>query len=569
MNTYKTVIRLVATVLIVGTGPLWGEVKMPAIFGDHMVLQQDSTLPVWGTAEPGEKVTVTVGTDTGSAVADNDGKWMVKLTPLPAGTAQQIMTVTGKNTLKFEDILVGDIWICSGQSNMAFGLGGAHNAATELPKANDPQLRLFAVGLKVSVKPLTDVGGKWVVCTPDTAKGFTAVGYFFGRDLRAHLNRPIGLIGTYWGGTPAQAWTSLEALQKDPLMKHYVEAHDKIMAGNTPEALKAFYTKYAAYQTEKTKWETEVNTPFKASIVAWNEAVTKAKTDGQAPPPKPTLSQPAPYAPVPPDGGQGAPANLFNAMIAPLIPYAIKGAIWYQGESNAGQPVEYRSLFADMIKDWRERWGQGDFPFLFVQLARYKTPNNAFAEVRQAQLQTLALPNTGMATAFDVGNQDDIHPKDKMDVGQRLALVARHVAYGENLVYTGPLFDKVEVTGDKVRVSFTELGGGLVIGTAPWVPEGATPLPTTSLLGFTLLAPDGKWVDADAIIDGNTVVVSSPQIPKPYAVRYAFDNATGNLYNKEGLPAIPFRSDKGAEAWGQPKAAPVLAPVPTTPPATK
>jgi len=562
MNMLKMAGRLIAAVLIVGTCPLWADVKMPAIFGDHMVLQQDSTLPVWGTAEAGEKVTVAIGTDTGSAVADNDGKWVVKLAPLPAGTAPQSMTVTGKNTLKFEDVLVGDVWICSGQSNMAFGLNGTHNAATEVPKADDPQMRLFAVGLKVSVTPRSDLSGHWVLCTPDTAKGFTAVGYFFGRDLRAHLNRPIGLIGTYWGGTPAQAWTSIEALQKDPLMKHYVDAHDKIMAGNTPEALKAFYVKQAAYQTEKTKWETEVNTPFKASMVAWTEAVAKAKADGQAPPPKPTLSQPAPYAPVPPDGGQGAPANLFNAMIAPLIPYAIKGVIWYQGESNAGQPVEYRSLFADMITDWRGRWAQGDFPFLFVQLAKYKAPNNAFAELRQAQFQTLALPKTGMATAFDVGSQDEIHPKDKMDVGQRLALVARHVAYGEDLVYTGPLFDKIEATDNKVRVSFTQIGGGLIIGAAPWVPDGATPLPTTSLLGFTLQAPDGKWVDADATIDGATVVVSSSQVPKPHAVRYAFDSASGNLYNKEGLPAIPFRSDKGAEAWGQPKAAPAPAPVP-------
>jgi sialate O-acetylesterase len=223
-------------------------------------------------------------------------------------------------------------------------------------------------------------------------------------------------------------------------------------------------------------------------------------------------------------------------------------------------------LFADMITDWRTRWNQGNFPFLFVQLAKYAPPNEAWGELRNSQLDTLALPNTGMAVAYDVGNAGDIHPKDKLDVGQRLALAARHVAYGENIVYSGPIYDKIEVTGDKVQVDFTQIGDGLMIGTAPWVPDGATPLPNTSLVGFTIAGADDRFVPADATITGNSVLVSSPKVPQPVAVRYAFDTAAGNLYNKEGLPASPFRSDKGAEASAPAVDPGTTAPVTTTPP---
>ncbi len=567
--------RLSAAMSLVLAFPLWADVKMPAIFGDHMVLQQDIALPVWGTADPGENVTVTVGSETGSAVADANGKWSVKLKPLPPGSAAQTMTVTGKNTLKFDDVLVGDVWICSGQSNMEFGLGVEYDAQDQIPKANVPLLRFFLIPRKTSLTPQEEIPpaptisplmAHWEVCTPENVinvggwHGFSAAGYFFGRELQSHLNRPIGLIGTYWGGTPAQAWTSIDALRKDPLLQHYAVDYDKTLAAFTPQANADYPAKQATFLAEKAKWDKEVGTPFAAALQAWNDAVAKAKAANQPLPPRPVPSTPPPIAPPPPDGGAHGPSDLYNAMIAPLIPYAIKGAIWYQGEANAGQPVEYRTLFADMITDWRNRWGEGDFPFLFVQLARFQAPNPAYAELRNSQLETLQLPNTGMATAFDIGNQIDIHPKDKLDVGLRLALVARHVAYGEDLVYSGPIFDKIEVNGDKVRVSFTQVGGGLIIGSAPWVPEGATPLPTSSLVGFTVAGADNKFVPADATIDGNTVIVSSPQVPQPVAVRYAFESAVGNLYNKEGLPAIPFRSDKGAEAQ---------APPPTPPPTQK
>jgi sialate O-acetylesterase len=570
MNNCKTAGRFLAAIFVLGTGSLWADVKMPAIFGDHMVLQQDITLPVWGTADPGEKVTVKIGNSSGSATAGADGKWMVKLPPLPPGSAPLTMTVAGKNTLTFQDVLPGDVWVCSGQSNMQFALGSAHNFGAISSQLNDPQLRLFAVPLKTATEPQTDTpGGKWVLCAQDTASRFSAVGYFFGTELRKHFNRPIGLIGTYWGGTPAQAWTSLSALQADPALKGYVDQHDKIVA-DFPQATADYPAKMAAYNADKAKWDQEVGTAYNATLKDWTDAVAKAKADDQPAPPKPQPTTPAPRPPTGPDGGPNAPTNLFNAMIAPLIPYGIKGAIWYQGEANTGQAVLYRTLFGDMITDWRTRWGEGNFTFLFVQLARFQAPNPNFAELRNSQLKTLELPNTGMATAFDIGNQTDIHPKDKVDVGQRLALAARHVAYGEEIVYSGPIFDKVTIEGNKARVSFTQTGSGLIIGSAPWVPDGAQAIPTTSLVGFTVAGTDGKWAPADATIDGKTVVVTCKDVPQPVSVRYAFEGAVGNLYNKENLPAIPFRSDKGMEATPAPAAAaPAPAPTTTPPPVAK
>jgi sialate O-acetylesterase len=571
---------LSGVVFVLGFSPIWADVKMPAIFGDHMVLQQDTALPVWGTADAGEKVTVSVGSSTGSAVAGTDGKWMVKLTPLPAGTTPLTMTVAGKNTLTFQDVLAGDVWICSGQSNMEFGLSMAHNAQDEIPKANIPLLRLFLVPLKASLVPLNDIAalppdtspltGHWQVCTPENViniggwKGFSAIGYFFGRELQSHLNRPIGLIGSYWGGTPAKAWTSVEALQKEPILKRYADFHDRMLAGDTPEAEADYQSKETAYLPLKAKWDQDFGVAYNATMKDWNEATAKAKAAGQPLPPKPLPSTPAPAAPNNPAGGPNFPCTLFNGMIAPLIPYAIKGTIWYQGEADIAGPVLYRTLFADMITDWRAQWGQGDFPFLFVQLAGCTSPNLNWAELQYSQLKTLSLPNTGMATAVDVGG-NSIHPRDKIDVGLRLALAARHVAYGENLVYSGPIYDKIEIADNKATVHFTQIGSGLVIGKTPWVADGLVPLPTDSLVGFTIAGADNKFVPADATITGNSVVVSSSQVTQPVSVRYAFGSATGNLYNKEGLPASPFRSDLGAEAPA-PAQVPAIPPPVTTPP---
>ncbi len=518
---------------------------MPAIFGDHMVLQQGAKLPVWGTADAGESVTVTVGGETATATAGADGKWLVNLAPLPAGTTPVTVTVTGKNTITFSDVLMGDVWLCSGQSNMEFGLGKVYDASDQIAKADVPLLRLCIAPTKASLTPMPDDGrpGKghsqvrWVVCTPENVikvggwNGFSAVGYFFGREIQKTTGQPVGLIGGYCGGTPAQAWTSLEGLQRVPALAYYGDAFAKIQAAY-PDALAKFPAAQAAYDADLANWRRQVGLAPNAPI----DAAAKAKAVAEKLPPPPK-------GPVPPDGGSSTPSVLYNGIIAPLIPFAIKGAIWYQGESNVSRGLEYATLFPAMITDWRQKWGEGDFPFLFVQLAKFGNANPGSALVREAQLKTLALPNTGMAVAADVGDEKDIHPLDKLDVGLRLALVARHVAYGENLVYSGPIYDKMLVEGGTVRVSFTQVGGGLIIGHAPWTPPTAQPLPDTTLVGFTIAGADKNWVAADAKIDGKDVVVSSPQVPQPIAVRYACLVAEGNLYNKEALPASPFRTD--------------------------
>lgn len=560
---------LAAVTLFSAAFSLQAEVKLPAIFGDHMVLQEGVKLPVWGTASPGEEVTVTVGKDSAKTKAGEDGKWKVELSALKKGSTPTTMTVAGANTVTFSDVLVGDVWICSGQSNMefnlgggTFGFGGASNVDKALPAANDPELRFFIVTKKVALEPQADVAqpappqteaqkavaevtGKWVVCTPATVGYFSAVGYFFGKDLRAQLKKPIGLIGTYWGGTPAEAWTSIEKLRSDAAIKMYADSYDKIRA-EMPAKEKDFPAQQAAYKEIAEKWKKEVGDPYDLAMKAWTEDAKKAAAEGKPAPAKPTMASQKPRPPVDPNGGSHGPANLFNGMIAPIIPYAIKGAIWYQGESNAGQPTEYASLFPDMITDWRTRWNQGDFPFFFVQLASYKSsPTQNWPFLREAQLKTLSLPNTGMAVAADVGDVVDIHPKDKQDVGDRLALVARKVAYGDKkVVYSGPIYDKMTVKNGSVHLTFTNKGSGLIIGSAPWVTLGATPLPTTSLLGFTIAGEDLKFVPAEAKIVGDEVVVSAAGVAKPTAVRYGWANIfEGNLYNKEGLPASPFRTD--------------------------
>ena len=517
------------------------DVKMPAIFGDHMVLQQDLTVPVWGTAEPGESVTVTVGGKSANTTAGKDGKWQVKLPSLADNGQPATMTVAGKNTLTFQDVLIGEVWVCSGQSNMAFPLRNAHNSQTELPKANDPQLRLFQVANKTAHTPAPDVTGKWVLCTPETATNFTAVGYFFGRELREKLNRPVGLIETCWGGTPAEAWTSLEGLEKEPVLAHYVDQWKKLDA-NYAQAMAAYPAAQQAYVPVLKAWTDQYGKDYDAALAQWRTASATAAAAKQTPPPRPMPPVPKPVPPLDPNGGPGGPAALYDGMVAPLEPYAIRGAIWYQGEANAGKADEYRALFPEMIKDWREKWGEGDFPFLFVQLAGWGRDDFGWPKLRDAQLQTLSLPNTGMATAVDIGLPDNIHPMDKLDVGKRLALAARHVAYGENLVYSGPIFQSVTKAGPALRVEFHDTGSGLEIGQAPWVGPTATALPTDHLVGFELAGADGKWSPADAKIDGDAVIVTSAAVAAPAAVRYDWKGyPEGNLYNKEGLPASPFQ----------------------------
>ncbi|NSW80263.1 MAG: sialate O-acetylesterase [Chthonomonadetes bacterium] len=483
------------------------DVRLPRIFGDHAVLQRGQPIPVWGTAEPGEKVTVEFHGQKVFTTADRTGKWRVTLKPVSAGGPFE-MTVKGNNTIVLRDLLVGEVWVCSGQSNMEWPLFLARNAEQEIASANYPQIRLFMVPKAVADVPQEDIsGGEWRVCTPESARNFSAVGYFFARELHQALNVPVGMIQSAWGGTPAESWTSRSTLESNPQLRPILENWERAVQ-DYPQAIQR----------------------FRQQVMAWEDAAARARAEGKPEPPRPNR-------PTHPRNNPWKPSGLFNAMIMPIVPYAIQGAIWYQGESNAGRAYEYRTLFPAMIQDWRKAWGQGDFPFLFVQLANFMATKpepgeSAWAELREAQLMTLRLPKTGMAVAIDIGEADDIHPRNKQDVGKRLALNALAIAYGRKIDYSGPIYSHMKREGNRIRLYFKHVDGGLT------TPNGEP------LKGFAIAGADRKFVWADARIEGNTVVVSSPQVSEPVAVRYAWaDNPVCNLYNRAGLPASPFRTD--------------------------
>ncbi len=485
----------------------FADVRLARIFSDHAVLQRGKPVPVWGTAQPGEKVTVEFRGQKVTTAADDDGDWRVILKPMPAGGPFQ-MTVRGNNTIVLNDILVGEVWVCSGQSNMEWPVALSNNAEQEIAQANNPEIRLFVVPKAVSDRPLKDLnGGAWQPCTPETVRNFSAVGYFFARELQRALKVPIGMIETAWGGTPAESWTSRPTLLAHRSLRYLVENWRRAEA-SYPQALEN----------------------YQKQLADWEKAVAQARAEGKPEPKKPD-------PPQDPRTNPWKPSGLFNAMIAPIVPYAIQGAIWYQGESNAGRAFEYRILFPAMIQDWREAWAQGDFPFLFVQLANFmavkpEPGESAWAELREAQTMTLSLPKTGMAVAIDIGDANDIHPRNKQDVGKRLALNALAIAYGKKVVYSGPIYERMKREGNAIRLYFKHVDGGLT------TPNGEP------LKGFAIAGADRKFVWAEARIEGNTVVVSSPQVPEPVAVRYAWaDNPVCNLYNRAGLPASPFRTD--------------------------
>ncbi len=451
-------------VIILGLGPsLAAAVKPNGLFTDNAVLQQGISVPIWGTADIGERVTVKFAGQTVSTTAKN-GKWMVWLKPMAAG-GPYTMTVSASNTVDLKNIMVGEVWIASGQSNMQWPLAQTLDAERAIASANDPLLRLYTVPRVPAAEPKTDVAGKWEECTPDAARNFSAVAYYFARSLRQALDVPVGIIHTSWGGTRVEAWTSLAVLQSDP---------------------------------------------------DFTESIGGIKDYGT---------------------NQNHPAALYNGMIAPLIPYAIRGSIWYQGESNARQAYRYEKRLTSMIANWRKEWGQGDFPFLMVQLAPYgkvtsEPGDSSWAELREAQLMTsLHCSKTAVVVTLDVGDPNDIHPKNKQPVGERLALAARAVAYGENVDYKGPRLGSMVVKGSRAVLEFTDTGGGLEAVGGP-------------LTGFTVAGPDRKFYNARATIFGNRVVVSSPEVPNPVAVRYAWADApVANLFGKNGLPASPFRTD--------------------------
>lgn len=484
---------VVGMVVVLAVSGVQADVAVQGLFSDHMVVQRDQSVPVWGTAEAGEKVTVTMAGQSVSAQADAQGHWQVRLAALPVGGPHQ-MTIAGRNTLTINDVLVGEVWVCSGQSNMAWPLERALEPEREIASADFPKIRLLEVARRPFDEPQTEIDRQWQVCAPETAKEFSAVGYFFGREMHKALGVPIGLIDSSVGGTPAESWTPRPVLDAD-----------------------------TDFRPILTRWEQRIAA---ARVAATQSAPQQAPGDRPAPRLEDLLKS------------NQRPAVLYNGMIHPLVPYAIRGAIWYQGESNARYAYQYRKLFPAMIGAWRKAWGQGDFPFLFVQLSSWEAGQrqpyrSTWAELREAQTMTLALPATGMAVTTDIGDPKDIHPRNKQEVGRRLALAARALVHGEKIPYSGPMYAAMVVEGDKIRIRFKHTDGGLAV-------RGEGPLK-----GFAIAGEDQEFIAAVAVIDGDTVVVRSEKVAHPVAVRYAWaDVPDDNLVNGAGLPASPFRTDE-------------------------
>ncbi len=503
------VFATLATLATLAAAPAFAKVAPNSLFSYGAVLQRDTPIPIWGTStREGEKVTVTLG-DKSAATVAKGGQWRVDLPARASGGEALTLTIAGDNTVTIRGILMGEVWICSGQSNMEMPLAASwpkhiDRWEEEIAAAKYQRLRLFTVKRKASGTPVTEVSGQWETCAPETVKNFSAVANFFGRDLQKALGGvPLGLISTNWGGTTAEAWTSRPALEALPELKQALAAND--------HAVSDYHKKLAGFKNDKV-----------SLLRDYEAAAAKAKSE----------RKPAPAKPVPPadpSGRQSSPATLRNGMITPLIPYAMRGVIWYQGESNDARAKDYQKLFPAMIADWRKDWGRGDFPFLFVQIAPC---NRMSPEIREAQLLTLGRSaNTAMAVTTDVGDAECIHPPRKEPVGARLALAARALAYGEKLEYSGPLFAGAKFTDGKATVSFSHTGAGLL------KKEGG-------LRGFTLAGSDKKFHPAHAEISGDQITVSSEQVPSPRAVRYGWSNVPEvNLFNSEGLPASPFRSD--------------------------
>ncbi|MEJ1241225.1 sialate O-acetylesterase [Chryseolinea sp. T2] len=618
------------------------QVRLPKLISDGLVVQRNKPVVVWGWASPGEKISVQFHGKQGKTTTDKSGHWRLELSPETAGGPYQ-MIVKGKNVITINDILVGEVWVCSGQSNMEWPLRAAKNAEEEIKAANFPQIRQFLVKKEVSAKPEEDVkGGDWKACSPETAGDFTAVGYFFARSVYNEINVPIGLINTSWGGTHSETWTSREAFMSNPEFKDMISGmpqldFEQLAKQKQAEQIAKFkamniiippagvdHWKDASFDANSwnemelpSLWEnhglpdfdgvvwfrktvtlteaeakgnatlelgaiddeddTYVNGTMVGSTASYNEqrvyklssGVLKAGDNviavrvddtggggglyGQPDQLKLTTGSGAKHSlagkwrySIEKLNGSAAvgpnsyPTLLFNAMLNPLLPARIAGVLWYQGESNAGRAYQYRTAFPLMINDWRSHWKEGDFPFYFVQLASFNASHgtsekgSTWAELREAQTMTLSLPHTGMAVTTDIGEANDIHPRNKQDVGKRLAALALKNEYGKNVVCAGPSYKSMSVEGNKVRISFNDLGSGLMVKDKYGY-----------LRGFELAGSDQRFHYAKASINGNEVVVECDQVQTPVAVRFAWaDNPEdANLFNKDGFPAVPFRSD--------------------------
>ncbi len=631
------------------------EIQLPAIIGNNMVLQRDMPIPIWGWTQKGQTVTVTFAGQSATATAGEDGKWMVRLPAQAANDQPQTMTIqSGDESLTLGNILIGEVWLASGQSNMEWAVGWSQNAEQEAAAANYPNLRLFTVVKQMSPTPKDKADGSWNVCAPQTVSGFSAVGYFFGRDLHAALKVPVGVINSSWGGTPIEAWANaatFTAVQREAEVQraiHLVELSKR----DYPTAVRKYLDDLTAWEkatncydynndgydlgwanpgNDPKQWQDakehlrfdpigaiwfrrtveipdewvgqelvvelgviddydttyfnglEVGRTEKDVLQYWNKPRVYRIPEHCSKPGKNTIAvrvfnnymngvfpgsgriYPARQgdAAIALDGEwqyrvertqnvrlggakpdmptvslhPGMPCVLYNGMIQPLVPYALRGAIWYQGEANAGAAEMYRAMLPAMIQAWRDAWGEKDLAFGIVQLANFMKrdadpTDPAWAQLREAQTMTLATPNTGLAVTIDIGDESDIHPKNKQDVGKRLALWAQAKIYGQDVPYSGPMYKEMKVEGNKARLSFDHINGGLIA-------KDDKPLE-----GFSIAGKDGNFVWAQAQIDGETVLVWSDSVAEPVAVRYAWaNNPACNLYNKAGLPAVPFRTD--------------------------
>lgn len=484
--------------------PVSAELKMSPVFGDHMVLQRDMPIHVWGWTTPGQTVSARLDGRRAETTADASGRFDLSLDALPAGGPHQL-TITADETRVFQDVLIGEVWVCSGQSNMAWPVQAANDADMESQAADFPSIRLISVPNVGSQVPLNDFKGAWQACAPDTVRDFSAVGFFFGRQIHQTINVPVGLIDNAWGGSACEAWVRRDLLEQDekyaPLMQRWAE-------------------------TEAT-WDPAVaQQKYEAALKRWQE----------------TRRGNRPRAPRNPLTGNQRPGNLYCGVLHPVIGYTIRGAIWYQGESNASRAYQYRDLFPLMIQNWRDEWGQGDFPFYWVQLADYMAEKDApagsaWAELREAQTMTMSrLPNTGEAVIIDLGEASDIHPTNKQDVGKRLARWALANQYSVNIPFRSPHYRSHEVADGRIQVTFDDVAGGL------------DTFDVNDLIGFQIAGEDQQFVFASAqLVEGpekNTVEVWSEQVPNPVAVRYAWaDNPVCNVRSRAGLPLTPFRTD--------------------------
>ena len=504
----KFTILLIGCVLFCTQSFAHAEVSLPHIFGDNMVLQRDIPVPIWGWAAAGEEVTVTLQ-DTSHTVqttADAKGYWQVKLSAMSAGGPYTLHIAASNNTIELTNVMFGEVWVCSGQSNMEWPVRASKDSEAEIAAADYPLIRLFNVPHKAAGLPMPDVEAEWHATTPETIKNFSAVAYAFGRKLYKNLDVPIGLINTSWGGTRIEPWTPLVGFDSVPAL------------ASISKEIRDIRAKYRAELPEKM-----------AAIEEWiAETETALATDG-ALTPMPENRHPLTH--------YARPTGLYNGMVHPLVPFAMRGAIWYQGESNLGEGMLYHEKMKALINGWRAVWNQGDFPFYFVQLAPFTYRGRRgdallLPQIWEAQTATLTLPNTGMAVTTDIGNLTDIHPRNKQEVGRRLALWALAKTYDRaDVTYSGPLYKSMEVDGNTVRLSFDFVGSGLVSR------DGE------SLTWFEIAGEDKQFVKAEAAIEGDTIVVSSDAVPQPIAVRFGWhQTAEPNLFNKEGLPASPFRT---------------------------